>query len=448
MDASRRPARGTVAYATGASISVPSASHALRIFTCSARRSTRATTQPPSFRPRLESTAIRRTSTRSPRTAEIFETGKQGDRTCSPLCQWRHVGLFGGAGVGDGAHPELINNIGLSQHGGLSVFGGRRERTREATDLWRRDDRIGRDPRRLRSSTARERAAGSRLLFGLSGLTMAEYFRERRQDVLLSSTTSSACACGLRGSALLAACRVRSATSRRSRPRWASCRSASLRRTKGSITSVQAIYVHRRRLTDPAPANTCAHLDATTFLALDLGEGIYRPRSRSPASRILHPGVSPTSTYDFATRVQPAAAPTSDLQDIIASWHGRSLRRGQVVVQRARRSSASSRSRSSSPGCSTVARQLRPVEYTIRSFREVLECKARRPALAGFYCRGHLGCARGRRGARAAQRRSPPMGPSGSSSSSVTPEGPVFVASRMASSRQGGGARRPRAIFA
>jgi F-type H+-transporting ATPase subunit beta len=252
------------------------------------------------------------------------------------------IGLFGGAGVGKTVLiQELINNI-ATQHGGVSVFAGVGERTREGNDLWREMTESGVIDKTALVYGQMNEPPGARLRVGLTGLTMAEYFRdEGGQDVLLFiDNIFRFVQAGSEVSALLG--RMPSAVGYQ--PTLATEMGELQERitstTKGSITSVQAIYVPADDLTDPAPANTFAHLDATTTLSRAISErGIYPAVDPlDSTSRILQPGVVSDEHYDVATRVQQLLQRYKDLQDIIAILGIDELsEEDKILVNRARR---------------------------------------------------------------------------------------------------------------
>jgi F-type H+-transporting ATPase subunit beta len=253
---------------------------------------------------------------------EMFETGiKVVDLLC-PYAKGGKIGLFGGAGVGKTVViMELINNV-AKQHGGYSVFGGVGERTREGNDLWHE----------MRESGVIDKAAlvygqmneppGARARVGLTALTVAEYFRDvQAKDVLLFiDNIFRFTQANSEVSALLG--RMPSAVGYQ--PTLATDLGMLQERitttTKGSITSVQAIYVPADDLTDPAPATTFSHLDATTVLSRQIAElGIYPAVDPlDSTSRILDPHVLGTDHYEVARQVQQVLQRYKDLQDIIA----------------------------------------------------------------------------------------------------------------------------------
>jgi len=254
-------------------------------------------------------------------TVEIFETGIKVIDLIAPYVKGGKVGLFGGAGVGKTVLiQELIHNV-AREHGGVSVFSGVGERTREGNDLFLE----------MTESKVIDKVAlvfgqmneppGARLRVGLSGLTMAEYFRDEGQDVLLFiDNIFRFVQAGSEVSALLG--RMPSAVGYQ--PTLATEMGQLQERItstrKGSVTSVQAIYVPADDLTDPAPANTFAHLDSTTVLSRAIVEqGIYPAMDPLDSfSRALQPGIVSDEHYRTATRVQEVLQRYKDLQDIIA----------------------------------------------------------------------------------------------------------------------------------
>jgi F-type H+-transporting ATPase subunit beta len=263
--------------------------------------------------------------------AEILITGIKVVDLLAPYAKGGKVGLFGGAGVGKTVLiMELINNI-AKAHGGYSVFAGVGERTREGNDLYHEmiDSGVNKDPRK--GSVQGSKCAlvygqmneppGARARVGLSGLTVAEYFRDQGQDVLFFvDNIFRFTQAGSEVSALLG--RIPSAVGYQ--PTLATDMGALQERItttqKGSITSVQAIYVPADDLTDPAPATSFAHLDATTVLARGIAEkGIYPAVDPlDSTSRMLDPRVVGEEHYAVARRVQEILQRYKALQDIIA----------------------------------------------------------------------------------------------------------------------------------
>ncbi len=261
--------------------------------------------------------------------SEILETGIKVVDLIEPYLKGGKIGLFGGAGVGKTVIiMELINNIAL-QHGGVSVFAGVGERTREGNDLWleMQESGVVNPDDYTKSKTAliygqMTEPPGARLRVGLTGLTVAEYFRDvEGQDTLLFiDNIFRFTQAGSEVSALLG--RMPSAVGYQ--PNLASEMGALEERItstkKGSITSVQAIYVPADDYTDPAPATTFAHLDATTNLSREIASlGIYPAVDPlTSTSRILDPNVVGNDHYDVAQSVKRVLQRNKELQDIIA----------------------------------------------------------------------------------------------------------------------------------
>ena len=274
-------------------------------------------------------------------TTEIFETGIKVVDLIAPYVKGGKVGLFGGAGVGKTVLiMELIHNIAL-HHGGVSVFSGVGERTREGNDLWLEMKESGVINKVALCYGQMNEPPGARLRVGLSGLTMAEYFRDQGQDVLLFiDNIFRFVQAGSEVSALLG--RMPSAVGYQ--PTLATEMGQLQERIPstrtGSVTSVQAIYVPADDLTDPAPANTFAHLDATTVLSRAIVEkGIYPAMDPlDSTSRALQPGIVSPEHYATATAVQRILQRYKDLQDIIAILGMDELTdEDKLVVSRARK---------------------------------------------------------------------------------------------------------------
>jgi F-type H+-transporting ATPase subunit beta len=273
---------------------------------------------------------------------ELFETGIKVVDLLAPYQKGGKVGLFGGAGVGKTVIlQELIRNI-ATEHGGYSVFAGVGERTREGNDLYREMTESGVISKTVMVFGQMNEPPGARLRVGLTGVTMAEFFRdERGQDVLLFiDNIFRFTQAGSEVSALLG--RMPSAVGYQ--PTLATEMGALQERItstkKGSITSVQAIYVPADDLTDPAPATAFGHLDATTVLDRGIAErGIYPAVDPlASTSRILDPRVVGDEHYGVARAVQKILQRYKDLQDIIAILGMDELSEDdKLIVQRARR---------------------------------------------------------------------------------------------------------------
>ena len=312
-------------------------------------------------------------------TTEILETGiKVVDLLC-PYAKGGKIGLFGGAGVGKTVLiMELINNV-AKQHGGLSVFTGVGERTREGNDLYNEMKESGVLNKTALVYGQMNEPPGARMRVALSGLTMAEYFRDQQhQDVLLFiDNIFRFTQAGSEVSALLG--RMPSAVGYQ--PTLATEMGALQERitstSHGSITSVQAVYVPADDLTDPAPATTFAHLDATTVLSRNIASlGIYPAVDPlDSTSRILSPEVVGQEHYQVARQVQQVLQRYKELQDIIAIMGMDELsEEDKVTVSRARKIQRFL----SQPF--TVAEQFTgmegryvPLQETIRGFKEILE---------------------------------------------------------------------------
>ncbi len=274
--------------------------------------------------------------------AEQFETGIKVIDLLAPYARGGKVGLFGGAGVGKTVViMELIRNI-ASEHGGVSVFGGVGERTREGNDLWLEMNESGVIDRTALVFGQMNEPPGARLRVGLSALTMAEYFRDDKgQDVLLFiDNIFRFTQAGSEVSALLG--RMPSAVGYQ--PTLSTEMGALQERItstkKGSVTSVQAIYVPADDLTDPAPATAFSHLDATTVLSRPIAElGIYPAVDPlDSTSRIMDPRILGDDHYNTAREVQQILQRYKDLQDIIAILGMDELSdEDKITVQRARK---------------------------------------------------------------------------------------------------------------
>ncbi len=324
---------------------------------------------------------------------EMFETGLKVIDLLAPYSKGGKTGLFGGAGVGKTVLiMELINNV-AQQHGGYSVFSGVGERTREGNDLWLEMKESGVLDKTALVYGQMTEPPGARARVGLTGLTVAEYFRdEMGQDVLLFiDNIFRFTQAGSEVSALLG--RMPSAVGYQ--PTLATEMGELQERItttkKGSITSVQAVYVPADDLTDPAPAATFAHLDATTVLSRQIAElGIYPAVDPlDSTSRVLDPRVLGEEHYRIARDVQEILQQYKDLQDIIAILGMDELSEEQkLVVGRARRIQRFL----SQPFY--VAEQFTgmpgkyvKVEDTIRSFQEILDGKHDQlPEAAFLYC--------------------------------------------------------------
>src|SRR6476660_8215587 len=334
---------------------------------------------------------------------EMFETGIKVIDLLEPYLRGGKIGLFGGAGVGKTVIiMELINNI-AQKHGGVSVFAGVGERTREGNDLWLEMQESGIvNPQDYTKSKVAliygqmTEPPGARLRVGLNGLTVAEYSRDEEGPAVLLFIDNifRFTQAGSEVSALLG--RMPSAVGYKPNlaPEMGELQERITSTRTGSITSVQAIYVPADDLTDPAPANTFAHLDSSVVLTRTLVEqGIYPAVDPLDSfSRALQPGIISDEHYDTATRVQEILQRYKDLQDIIAILGIDELSdEDKLVVSRARKIQRFL----SQPNF--VAEQFTgtPGEYvkledTIKGFREILEGKHDELPEQAFYMVGTI----------------------------------------------------------
>ena len=352
MDSTEGMVRGNEVFDTGQAISVPIGEGTLG-------RIMNVTGEPVDEAGPIKATSRRAIHQPAPSFVEqsteqqILVTGIKVIDLLAPYSKGGKVGLFGGAGVGKTVIiQELINNI-AKKHGGYSVFAGVGERTREGNDLYHEMIELGvnKDPKKNNGSTDGSKCAlvfgqmneppGARARVGLTGLTVAEYFRDQGQDVLFFvDNIFRFTQAGSEVSALLG--RIPSAVGYQ--PTLATDMGALQERitstNKGSITSVQAIYVPADDLTDPAPATSFAHLDATTVLSRQIAElGIYPAVDPlDSTSRILDPRVVGEEHYRVARQVQATLQRYKSLQDIIAILGMDELsEEDKLIVTRARK---------------------------------------------------------------------------------------------------------------
>ena len=313
--------------------------------------------------------------------AEILETGIKVVDLIAPYAKGGKIGLFGGAGVGKTVLiQELINNI-AKEHGGLSVFAGVGERTREGNDLYHEMIESGVIEKTAMVFGQMNEPPGARMRVGLTGLTMAEYFRdtEGRDVLLFIDNIFRFTQAGSEVSALLG--RMPSAVGYQ--PTLATDMGALQERItstkKGSITSVQAVYVPADDLTDPAPATTFAHLDAQTVLSREISNlGIYPAVDPLDSnSRILSPDVVGEEHYQVARQVQEILQRLKELQDIIAILGMDELSDDdKLVVSRGRKIQRfmSQPFHVAEQFTGTPGKYV-PIKETIRGFKEILEGK-------------------------------------------------------------------------
>lgn len=312
---------------------------------------------------------------------EVLETGIKVVDLIAPYLKGGKIGLFGGAGVGKTVLiMELINNV-AKQHGGISVFTGVGERTREGNDLYNEMLESGVIDKTVLVYGQMNEPPGARMRVGLSGLTMAEYFRDQEgQDVLLFiDNIFRFTQAGSEVSALLG--RMPSAVGYQ--PTLATEMGALQERItstkKGSITSVQAVYVPADDLTDPAPATTFAHLDATTVLSRSISSlGIFPAVDPLESnSRILTPEIVGNEHYEVARAVQSILQRYKELQDIIAIMGMDELSdEDKTTVTRARKIQRFlSQPFSVAEQFTGMEGKFVPIKETIRGFKEIIEGK-------------------------------------------------------------------------
>lgn len=323
----------------------------------------------------------------------IFETGIKVIDLLAPYTKGGKVGLFGGAGVGKTVLiQELINNI-AKEHGGISVFAGVGERTREGNDLYYEMQESGVIDKTAMVFGQMNEPPGARMRVALTGLTMAEHFRDREhQDVLLFiDNIFRFTQAGSEVSALLG--RVPSAVGYQ--PTLATEMGALQERITstrdGSITSVQAVYVPADDLTDPAPATTFTHLDAKTVLSRKIAEqGLYPAVDPlDSTSRILEAEVVGEEHYEVARRVQEALQRYNELQDIIAIMGMEELdENDKKIVYRARKiQKFLSQPFHVAENFTGIAGQYVPVAETIKGFKMILDGEMDDiPEMAFFNC--------------------------------------------------------------
>ena len=328
--------------------------------------------------------------------AQVLETGIKVVDLIAPYSRGGKIGLFGGAGVGKTVLiMELIHNI-ATEHGGYSVFAGVGERTREGNDLWGEMKESGVIGKTALVYGQMNEPPGARMRVGLTGLTMAEYFRDvQHQDVLLFiDNIFRFIQAGSEVSALLG--RMPSAVGYQ--PTLTTDIGALQERItstkEGSITSVQAVYVPADDLTDPAPAGTFTHLDATTVLSRQIAElGIYPAVDPlDSTSRILNAEVLGEEHYQVARGVQAVLQKYKELQDIIAILGMEELSdEDKLTVSRARKIQRFlsqpffvAEVFTGSPG------KYVPLKETVRGFKEILEGKYDDLPEAAFYMVGNI----------------------------------------------------------
>ncbi|HET7349161.1 MAG TPA: F0F1 ATP synthase subunit beta [Acidobacteriaceae bacterium] len=334
---------------------------------------------------------------------EMFETGVKVIDLIQPFLKGGKIGLFGGAGVGKTVViMELINNV-ATKHGGFSVFAGVGERTREGNDLWVEMQESGvinlKEPDKSKAALIYGQMTeppGARLRVALTGLTVAEYFRDEEgaDTLLFIDNIFRFTQAGSEVSTLLG--RMPSAVGYQ--PNLATEMGELQERItstkRGSVTSVQAVYVPADDLTDPAPATTFAHLDATTVLSRPLSElGIYPAVDPlASTSRILTPRVVGQEHYDVAQGVKRILQRYKDLQDIIAILGIDELsEEDKITVSRARKvQKFLSQPFHVAEQFTGIPGRYCKIEDTVRSFKEVIEGKHDDVPEQAFYMRGTI----------------------------------------------------------
>ncbi|WP_026911458.1 F0F1 ATP synthase subunit beta [Patulibacter minatonensis] len=314
-------------------------------------------------------------------TTEMFETGIKVIDLLAPYAKGGKIGLFGGAGVGKTVLiQELINNL-AQEHGGLSAFCGVGERSREGTDLYLEMQESGVIDKTMLVFGQMNEPPGARMRVALTGLTMAEYFREQGgQDVLLFiDNIFRFVQAGSEVSALLGRMPSQVGYQPTLESEMGQLQERITSTRQGSVTSVQAVYVPADDLTDPAPASVFAHLNATTSLSRAISEkGIYPAVDPlDSSSTILKPEVVGQEHYDIANQVKEILQRYKELQDIIAILGIDELgEEDKILVQRARKIERFlsqpfhvAEQFTGSPG------QYVPIAETVRSFKELLEGK-------------------------------------------------------------------------
>jgi F-type H+-transporting ATPase subunit beta len=329
-------------------------------------------------------------------TTEMFETGIKVVDLLAPYARGGKVGLFGGAGVGKTVIiQELIHNI-AQQHGGLSAFCGVGERSREGNDLWLEMKESGVLDKTVLVFGQMNEPPGARMRVGLSGLTMAEYFREQGgQDVLLFiDNIFRFVQAGSEVSALLGRMPSQVGYQPTLETEMGQLQERITSTAKGSVTSVQAIYVPADDLTDPAPASVFAHLNATTTLSRSIAEkGIYPAVDPlDSSSTILKPEIVGEEHFDVANRVKEILQRYKELQDIIAILGIDELSdEDKLTVGRARRVERFlsqpffvAEQFTGTPG------EYVPIAETVRGFKEIIDGKHDDLPERAFFLKGGI----------------------------------------------------------
>ncbi|MGO9821257.1 MAG: F0F1 ATP synthase subunit beta [Solirubrobacteraceae bacterium] len=329
-------------------------------------------------------------------TTEMFETGIKVIDLLAPYAKGGKVGLFGGAGVGKTVLiQELIHNL-AKEHGGLSAFCGVGERSREGNDLWLEMKESGVLDKTMLVFGQMNEPPGARMRVALSGLTMAEYFRDQEgQDVLLFiDNIFRFVQAGSEVSALLGRMPSQVGYQPTLESEMGQLQERITSTRKGSVTSIQAIYVPADDLTDPAPASAFAHLNATTTLSRSISEkGIYPAVDPlDSTSTILKPEILGEEHFDVANRVKQVLQRYKELQDIIAILGIDELSdEDKVTVNRARKMERFlSQPFFVATQFTGIDGRYVPVEESIRGFKEILEGKHDDLPERAFFMKGTI----------------------------------------------------------
>ena len=328
-------------------------------------------------------------------TTEMFETGIKVVDLLAPYAKGGKVGLFGGAGVGKTVIiQELIHNL-AQEHGGLSAFCGVGERSREGNDLWLEMTESGVIDKTMLVFGQMNEPPGARMRVALSGLTMAEYFREQGQDVLLFiDNIFRFVQAGSEVSALLGRMPSQVGYQPTLETEMGQLQERITSTRQGSVTSVQAIYVPADDLTDPAPASVFAHLNATTVLSRAISEkGIYPAVDPlDSTSTILKPDIVGEEHYEVATQVKEILQRYKELQDIIAILGIDELSdEDKLTVARARRVERFlSQPFNVAEQFTGTPGQYVPIAETIRGFKEIVEGKHDEVPESAFFLKGGI----------------------------------------------------------
>jgi F-type H+-transporting ATPase subunit beta len=328
-------------------------------------------------------------------TAEMFETGIKVIDLLAPYAKGGKVGLFGGAGVGKTVIiQELIHNL-AQEHGGLSAFVGVGERSREGNDLWLEMKESGVIDKTMLVFGQMNEPPGARMRVALSGLTMAEYFRDQGQDVLLFiDNIFRFVQAGSEVSALLGRMPSQVGYQPTLETEMGQLQERITSTRQGSVTSVQAIYVPADDLTDPAPASVFAHLNATTTLSRAISEkGIYPAVDPlDSTSTILKPDILGQEHFDVANQVKEILQRYKELQDIIAILGIDELSdEDKLIVGRARRIERFlSQPFNVAEQFTGTPGQYVPIAETIRGFKEIVEGQHDEVPESAFFLKGGI----------------------------------------------------------